>query len=47
MSCKHGNWEPCDECEAEDALYADGVTAGKKAAKDALFDVETTRLEKK
>lgn len=18
MSCKHGNWEPCDECDAED-----------------------------
>lgn len=27
----------------EDA-HADGVTAGKKAAKDTLFDVETTRF---
>ena len=44
MSCKHGNWEPCDECEAEDALYEDGVTAGKKAAKEVLFDIETTRF---
>ena len=44
MSCKHGNWAPCDECEAEDALYEDGVTAGKKAAKEALFDIETMRF---
>ena len=44
MSCKHGNWEPCEECEAEDALYASGVTSGKKEAKDKLFDVETTRF---
>ena len=44
MSCKHGNWEPCDECDAEDALYADGVTAGKKEAKEALFDIETTQF---
>jgi len=40
MSCKHGNWEPCEECDAEDALYA----SGKKAAKDAVFDVETTQF---
>lgn len=44
MSCKHGNWEPCDECEADDTLYANGVTAGKKEAKDMLFDVETTQF---
>ena len=44
MSCKHGNWAPCDECEAEDALYEDGVTAGKKDAKEVLFDIETTRF---
>lgn len=44
MSCKHGNWEPCEECEAEDALFASGVAAGKKSAKAALFDVETTQF---
>ena len=44
MSCKHGNWEPCEECEAEDALYASGVANGKKQAKDELFDVETTQF---
>ena len=44
MSCKHGNWEPCEECEAEDALYESGVTSGKKEAKDKLFDVETTQF---
>lgn len=44
MSCKHGNWEPCEECEAEDVLYASGVTNGKKQAKDTLFDVETTQF---
>ena len=21
MSCKHGNWPPCDECDADDVLY--------------------------
>ena len=21
MSCKHGNWAPCEECDADDALY--------------------------
>ena len=20
MSCKHGNWSPCEECEAEDKI---------------------------
>jgi hypothetical protein len=44
MSCKHGNWEPCEECEAEDALYASGVANGKKQAKDELFDAETTQF---
>ena len=44
MSCKHGNWEPCEECEAEDALYESGVMIGKKWAKDKLFDVETTQF---
>ena len=44
MSCKHGNWEPCDKCREEDALYEEGVTAGKKAAKEVLFDLETTRF---
>lgn len=44
MSCKHGNCEPCEECEAEDTLYASGVASGKKEAKDKLFDVETTQF---
>ena len=44
MSCKHGNWEPCEECEADDALYESGVTRGKKETKDKLFDVETTQF---
>lgn len=28
MSCKHGNWEPCEECEAEDAIYKSGFSEG-------------------
>jgi len=44
MSCKHGNWEPCEECEAEDALFEAGVNSGKRQAKGFLFDVETTRF---
>jgi hypothetical protein len=31
MSCKHGNWEPCEECEAEETLKADAYEAGKKS----------------
>lgn len=44
MSCKHGNWEPCEECEAEDALFEAGVNSGKRQAKEFLFDVETTQF---
>ena len=44
MSCKHGNWAPCDECEAEDALFDSGVASGKRQAKEYLFDVETTQF---
>lgn len=44
MSCKHGNWAPCDECDAEDALFDSGVVSGKRQAKEYLFDVETTRF---
>lgn len=44
MSCKHGNWDPCEECEAEEALFASGVESGERSAKAALFDVETTQF---
>lgn len=45
MSCKHGNWGQCDECDAEDALYADGVDEGKKQAKESLLnDAETMQF---
>lgn len=44
MSCKHGSWDPCEECEAEEALFASGVESGKRSAKAALFDVETTQF---
>lgn len=44
MSCKHGNWDPCEECEAEEALFASGVESGMRSAKAALFDVETTQF---
>lgn len=37
MSCKHGNWEPCEECEEEDrreqSAYERGFAAGVEAAK--------------
>ena len=36
MSCKHGNWEPCEECEEEDRrdqmAYERGFAAGVTAA---------------
>lgn len=37
MSCKHGNWDPCDECnaeqESEESAYESGFAAGYAAAK--------------
>lgn len=46
MSCKHGNWEPCEECDAEDWRdslmyergFADGVEASKKKYTNATDD---------
>ena len=36
MSCKHGNWEPCEDCEGEDRreqlAYERGFAAGVTAA---------------
>lgn len=36
MSCKHGNWEPCEDCEEEDRreqlAYERGFAAGVTAA---------------
>lgn len=28
MSCKHGKWDPCDECIEEDANWERGRQAG-------------------
>jgi hypothetical protein len=28
MSCKHGNWAPCDECDAEDSAAEENRKAG-------------------
>lgn len=33
MSCEHGNWPPCDQCDALDAAYARGVEAGRREAR--------------
>ena len=33
MSCKHGNWEPCDECGAEGAIVAQAEATGERKAK--------------
>ena len=41
MSCKHGNWPPCDLCDDEDRMFDLGYKSGKDAAKEQLFDVET------
>lgn len=27
MSCEHGNWPPCDQCDALDARWNDGFAA--------------------
>lgn len=32
MSCKHGNWQPCDECIEEDAAHDRAFAAGRAAA---------------
>jgi hypothetical protein len=32
MSCTHGNWEPCDLCDAIDEAYKRGYIAGGIAA---------------
>ena len=29
MSCKHGNWAPCDLCDEEDAAYDRAFAAGQ------------------
>lgn len=28
MSCEHGNWPPCDQCDALDERWNDGFKAG-------------------
>ena len=46
MSCKHGNWEPCEDCEEEDRRdklayergFADGVTAATQKYPNATDD---------
>lgn len=43
MSCKHGNWAPCDECDAEDAAIEDGRKAGateERARIAAWLDID-------
>lgn len=30
MSCQHGNWPPCEECDALDARWDDGYKSGAK-----------------
>jgi hypothetical protein len=44
MSCKHGNWSPCDECDEEDSAYSKAFEAGRRDAKSKLFDVDTDRF---
>jgi hypothetical protein len=39
MSCKHGNWAPCDECDEEDATWQSAYNAGVKSTES-----ETARL---
>lgn len=34
MSCKHGNWPPCDECDELDAAYKSGYEHGGKVSID-------------
>jgi hypothetical protein len=44
MSCKHGNWSHCDECDEEDSAYSKAFEAGRRDAKSKLFDVDTARF---
>jgi hypothetical protein len=43
MSCKHGNWEPCEECEAEDALYESGRQSVFKQLREKGTAVEASQ----
>lgn len=36
MSCKHGNWAPCDECDEEDARWERAYASGA-ADKEKLW----------
>ena len=36
MSCKHGNWEPCDECKAEDDAFKNAFESGKAEAQEEI-----------
>ena len=34
MSCQHGNWPPCDQCDELDAAWDRGYAEGGKASID-------------
>lgn len=36
MSCKHGNWEPCELCQAEEESFNNGLESGKAEAQEEI-----------
>ena len=36
MSCEHGNWPPCDECDALDVAWKKGYESAKKEALEEI-----------
>lgn len=46
MSCKHGNWSPCDECEAEDAAWQVAYKAGYEEGGKISIDLTLKHLRR-
>ena len=45
MSCKHGNWEPCDQCDEEDSAWNRAFNAGKAEAYKTITSALAAEIE--
>lgn len=45
MSCKHGNWSPCDQCDEEDAAWNRAFAAGKQEAYENIRAALASEIE--
>jgi len=46
MSCKHGNWAPCDECDEEDAAWKSAYKEGYEAGGLHFCDLSMKHLRR-